>query len=366
MTVGALECLIQHGVQVPREMGVVGFDEIPWADLVRPSLSTVAQPTYEMGKTAGELLTTRLARPAARPRPLCCAPPSTCAPAPPRWRPRCTEPGSLNQRPARRKEERMTHRAEEQKAHHPGPMSARRASPRHRAGAAAPGGRRAGAPPLPSLAAGVMREGTGLVRRPGNGGRDRADRRYPVPHRLADQDVRGGRGAAAARRRALRLTDPLGQHLPAARPRSCESASCSPTPRPRLGLRRPVVGAHPRRPAAGTLRCARPRPDPPPGRAAFPLFQRRVRGPRCPGHPVAWQTLARGHPGRDPGPPRHVPHRGGPDRPVPRLCSARAPVGRPVAARARLRRRGHGPGRAVLVHGRRPVPVRGLPRQRRE
>jgi LacI family transcriptional regulator len=63
MTVGALECLIQQDVQVPREIGVVGFDEIPWASLVRPSLSTVAQPTYEMGKAAGELLTTRLLAP---------------------------------------------------------------------------------------------------------------------------------------------------------------------------------------------------------------------------------------------------------------------------------------------------------------
>ena len=31
MTVGALECLIQHDVQVPREIGMVGFEEIPWA-----------------------------------------------------------------------------------------------------------------------------------------------------------------------------------------------------------------------------------------------------------------------------------------------------------------------------------------------
>ena len=64
MTVGALECLVQQGVQVPRQMGVVGFDEIPWATLVRPSLSTVAQPSYEMGRTAGELLTARLITPA--------------------------------------------------------------------------------------------------------------------------------------------------------------------------------------------------------------------------------------------------------------------------------------------------------------
>ncbi len=63
MTVGALECLIQSGIGVPREVGIVGFDEIPWADLVRPSLTTVAQPTYEMGKTAGHLLTTRRGSP---------------------------------------------------------------------------------------------------------------------------------------------------------------------------------------------------------------------------------------------------------------------------------------------------------------
>jgi LacI family transcriptional regulator len=63
MTIGALECLVHHGIEVPREIGVVGFDEIPWADLVRPTLSTVAQPTYEMGKTAGQLLTMRRVSP---------------------------------------------------------------------------------------------------------------------------------------------------------------------------------------------------------------------------------------------------------------------------------------------------------------
>jgi len=63
MTVGALECLIERGIEVPREVGLVGFDEIPWATLVRPTLSTVAQPTYEMGQAAGELLAARRAAP---------------------------------------------------------------------------------------------------------------------------------------------------------------------------------------------------------------------------------------------------------------------------------------------------------------
>ncbi|MBF8194344.1 LacI family DNA-binding transcriptional regulator, partial [Nonomuraea sp. K274] len=55
MTVGALRCLADHRVDVPREMGLVGFDEIPWADLVRPSLTTVTQPTYELGRMAARL-----------------------------------------------------------------------------------------------------------------------------------------------------------------------------------------------------------------------------------------------------------------------------------------------------------------------
>ena len=63
MTVGALECLMKSGIRAPPEVGVVGFDEIPWADLVRPSLSSVAQPTYDMGKTAGQLLRTRRTSP---------------------------------------------------------------------------------------------------------------------------------------------------------------------------------------------------------------------------------------------------------------------------------------------------------------
>ncbi|BCB87146.1 hypothetical protein Psuf_044590 [Phytohabitans suffuscus] len=63
MTVGAVECLVDSRVAVPRQMGVVGFDGVPWAHLVRPSLTTVAQPTYELGREAAALLTQRIAEP---------------------------------------------------------------------------------------------------------------------------------------------------------------------------------------------------------------------------------------------------------------------------------------------------------------
>ncbi|TDD66228.1 LacI family transcriptional regulator [Jiangella aurantiaca] len=65
MTVGAMECLVQRDRAVPADIAVVGFDSIPWADLIRPTLTTVAQPAYEVGRQAGQLLTRRLAKPDA-------------------------------------------------------------------------------------------------------------------------------------------------------------------------------------------------------------------------------------------------------------------------------------------------------------
>jgi LacI family transcriptional regulator len=67
MTVGALECLAKRGLRAPDDIAVVGFDDIPWADLVVPSLTTVAQPTYELGRTAGLLLKDRIASPGRPP-----------------------------------------------------------------------------------------------------------------------------------------------------------------------------------------------------------------------------------------------------------------------------------------------------------
>jgi LacI family transcriptional regulator len=67
MTVGALECLAKRGLRAPDDIAVVGFDDIPWADLVVPSLTTVAQPTYELGRTAGLLLKDRIAAPGRPP-----------------------------------------------------------------------------------------------------------------------------------------------------------------------------------------------------------------------------------------------------------------------------------------------------------
>lgn len=59
MTVGAMTALRELGVAVPDDVLVVGFDDAPWTELTDPPLTVVAQPTYEIGTTAAELLLAR-------------------------------------------------------------------------------------------------------------------------------------------------------------------------------------------------------------------------------------------------------------------------------------------------------------------
>ena len=47
-------------ISVPDEMAVVGFDDLPTSMIVDPFLTVAAQPAYEMGQKATELLVNRL------------------------------------------------------------------------------------------------------------------------------------------------------------------------------------------------------------------------------------------------------------------------------------------------------------------
>lgn len=60
MAVGALDAAEECGVRIPEDLAVVGYDDIPLASRIRPRLTTVAQPKYELGSKAAELLINRL------------------------------------------------------------------------------------------------------------------------------------------------------------------------------------------------------------------------------------------------------------------------------------------------------------------
>lgn len=61
MALGALAAAHDLGTAVPEDLAVVGFDDIPTGRYGRPSLTTVALPTYEMGAAAARLLLRLLA-----------------------------------------------------------------------------------------------------------------------------------------------------------------------------------------------------------------------------------------------------------------------------------------------------------------
>lgn len=53
---GALEALQAVGFDVPGDVAVIGFDDVPLAARTIPALSTVQQPCREMGRTAAQML----------------------------------------------------------------------------------------------------------------------------------------------------------------------------------------------------------------------------------------------------------------------------------------------------------------------
>lgn len=56
MAAGALDALHAHGRRVPDDVAVVGFDDRPFSRHLRPPLTSVALPLYDMGRLAGERL----------------------------------------------------------------------------------------------------------------------------------------------------------------------------------------------------------------------------------------------------------------------------------------------------------------------
>lgn len=58
---GAMTALREAGRRVPEDVSVIGFDDIEFASIANPALTTVRQPLYEMGAKAAELLLRRLA-----------------------------------------------------------------------------------------------------------------------------------------------------------------------------------------------------------------------------------------------------------------------------------------------------------------
>jgi DNA-binding LacI/PurR family transcriptional regulator len=54
--IGLMRAARQAGLAMPQQLAVVGFDDIPFASYVQPSLTTIAQPKPQMGTRAMEMV----------------------------------------------------------------------------------------------------------------------------------------------------------------------------------------------------------------------------------------------------------------------------------------------------------------------
>jgi LacI family transcriptional regulator len=63
LTLGALQAIHERHLTIPNDIAIVGFDDLPWATSLRPPLTTVAQPSFDVGRTAAELLMARVREP---------------------------------------------------------------------------------------------------------------------------------------------------------------------------------------------------------------------------------------------------------------------------------------------------------------
>lgn len=60
---GFLRSAATNGVQIPHQLKVIGYDDLPIAEIVRPNLTTIRQPFMEMADAAFRLATKERSRP---------------------------------------------------------------------------------------------------------------------------------------------------------------------------------------------------------------------------------------------------------------------------------------------------------------
>src|SRR5665648_673971 len=60
VAIGAMYIIKEAGIKIPEEISIIGFDDDPHSCYFKPSLSTVWQPTYELGMLSARILMKRV------------------------------------------------------------------------------------------------------------------------------------------------------------------------------------------------------------------------------------------------------------------------------------------------------------------
>jgi DNA-binding LacI/PurR family transcriptional regulator len=68
MALGALRAIKEAGLRVPKDIGIVSFDDMPFAAQTDPPLTSVRQPIQRFGEVAVQTLIDMIGHPDTEPR----------------------------------------------------------------------------------------------------------------------------------------------------------------------------------------------------------------------------------------------------------------------------------------------------------
>lgn len=68
MAIGAMLSAREHGLDIPDDLSIIGFDDISFSAYTQPPLTTVRQPRERIGERAMEMMLTALNNPKSRPQ----------------------------------------------------------------------------------------------------------------------------------------------------------------------------------------------------------------------------------------------------------------------------------------------------------
>lgn len=63
IAIGCHAAITEAGLTMPKDIALIGFSDLPIAEMLNPPLSSVAQPAFEMGRSAAELLIKLIKKP---------------------------------------------------------------------------------------------------------------------------------------------------------------------------------------------------------------------------------------------------------------------------------------------------------------
>jgi LacI family transcriptional regulator len=60
MAFGAMQAIKEKGLRIPEDIGLVGYDDIPFSSLISPSLTTIRLKKQDLGVESVNLLLSRI------------------------------------------------------------------------------------------------------------------------------------------------------------------------------------------------------------------------------------------------------------------------------------------------------------------